>query len=95
MRKHNDISRQNAYIGGVYRQSRGETNSHGPQSRGETNSRWPTKMSELFFGDSFFDLLCQETNRYYLQNHEKYDKSYKVLKWEDVTLPEMKKFFLR
>jgi hypothetical protein len=47
---------------------------------------------ELFFGDSFFD-LCQETNRYYLQNREKYDKSYKVLKWVDVTLPEMKTFF--
>jgi hypothetical protein len=31
----------------------------------------PTKVFELFFGDSFFDLLCQETNRYYLQNCEK------------------------
>jgi hypothetical protein len=27
------------------------------------------------------------------QNREKYDKSYKVLQWVDVTLPEMKKFF--
>jgi hypothetical protein len=55
----------------------------------------PTKVSdvaELSFGDSFFDMLCQETNRYYLQNHEKYDKSYKVLKWVDVTLPEIKSF---
>jgi hypothetical protein len=49
-------------------------------------------VTELFFGDSFFDMLCQETNRYYLRNHEKYDRSYKVLKWVDVDLPEMKKF---
>jgi hypothetical protein len=55
-----------------------------------------TKVSdetELFFEDGFFDMLCQETNRYYLQNHEKYDRRYKVLKWVDVTLPEMKKVF--
>jgi hypothetical protein len=54
-----------------------------------------TKMSditEVFFGDSFFDMLCQETNRYYLQNCEKYDRNYEVLKWVDVNLPEMKKF---
>jgi hypothetical protein len=31
-------------------------------------------VADLFFGDSFFDLLCQENNRYYLQNCEKYDK---------------------
>jgi hypothetical protein len=36
------------------------------------------EIAELFFGDSFFDMLCQETNRYYLQNREKYDRSYKV-----------------
>jgi hypothetical protein len=48
---------------------------------------------DLFFGGSFFDLLCQETNRYYLQNHEKYDRGYKALKWVDVTSAEMKKFF--
>jgi hypothetical protein len=56
----------------------------------------PTQVSEiaeLFFGDSFFDMLCQETNRYYLQNREKYDRSYKVLKWVDVTSAEMKNFF--
>jgi hypothetical protein len=41
----------------------------------------PTQVSEiaeLFFGDGFFDMLCQETNIYYLQNREKYDRSYKV-----------------
>jgi hypothetical protein len=56
----------------------------------------PTEVPEtvdLFFGDSFFDMLCQETNRYYLQNHEKYDSNYKVLKWVDVTSAEMKKLF--
>jgi hypothetical protein len=50
-------------------------------------------VTELLFWDSFFDLLFQETNRYYLQNREKYDRNYKALKWVDVTLLEMKKFF--
>jgi hypothetical protein len=27
-------------------------------------------VADLFFGDSFFNLLCQETNRHYLQNCE-------------------------
>ncbi|PNF28985.1 hypothetical protein B7P43_G15106 [Cryptotermes secundus] len=56
----------------------------------------PTQVSEvaeLFFGDSFFDMLCQETNRYYLQHREHYDRSYKALKWVDVTSAEMRKFF--
>jgi hypothetical protein len=39
-----------------------------------------TAVAELFFGDSFFDMLCQETNRYYLHHHEQYDKGSKVLK---------------
>jgi hypothetical protein len=42
----------------------------------------PTAVSEtvdLFFGDSFFDKLCQEIRRYYLQNCKKYDSNYKVL----------------
>jgi hypothetical protein len=30
---------------------------------------------------------------YYLQNHEKYGRSYKVLKWVDFTAAEMKNFF--
>lgn len=37
-------------------------------------------VAELFFGDSFFDMLCQETNRYYLQHREQYGKGSKVLK---------------
>jgi hypothetical protein len=56
----------------------------------------PTGVSEtveLFFGHSFFDTLCQKTNRYYLQNCEKYDSNYKVLKWVDATSAERKKFF--
>ncbi|PNF16120.1 hypothetical protein B7P43_G03265 [Cryptotermes secundus] len=56
----------------------------------------PTQVSEvaeLFFGDSFFDMLCQETNRYYLQHREYYDRSYKALKWVDVTSAEMRKYF--
>jgi hypothetical protein len=56
----------------------------------------PTEVSEtvdLISGDSFFDMLCLETNRYYLQNHKKYDSNYKALKWVDVTSANMGKNF--
>jgi len=35
----------------------------------------PTKLSHvtgLFLGDTLFDMLCEETNLYYLQNQEKF-----------------------
>jgi hypothetical protein len=41
----------------------------------------PTNFSyitDLFFGDIFFDFLCEETNLYYFQNRDKYDRNYKV-----------------
>ena len=47
----------------------------------------PTKVSQitgLFLGDMFFDMLCEETNRYYLQNQEKYVTGSKGLEWSDV-----------
>ena len=37
-------------------------------------------------------MLCGETNRYYLQNQEKYVTGSKGLKWSDVTVAEMKNF---
>ena len=52
----------------------------------------PMKVSQvtgLFLGDTFFDMLCEETNLYYLQNQEKYVTCSKVLKWSDVTVAEM------
>jgi len=45
-------------------------------------SDW-TKVSHvtgLFLGDTFFDMLCEETNLYYLQNQEKYVTCSKGLK---------------
>jgi len=54
----------------------------------------PTKLSQvtgLFLGDTFFDILCEQTNLYYLQNQEKYVTCSKGLKWSDVTVAEMKK----
>jgi hypothetical protein len=57
----------------------------------------PTKVSQvtgLFLGDTFFDMLCEETNRYYVQNQEKYVTGSKGLKWSDVTVAEMEIFFL-
>ena len=55
-----------------------------------------TKVSQvtgLFLGDTFFDMLCEETNLYYLQNQKKYVTCSKGLKWSDVTVAEMKKNF--
>jgi len=55
-----------------------------------------TKVSQvtgLFLGDTFFDMLCEETNVYYIQNREKYVTCSKRLKWSNVTVVEMK-FFL-
>ena len=43
----------------------------------------PKKVSQvtgLFLGDIFFDMLCVETNLYYLQNQEKYVTCSKGLK---------------
>jgi len=56
----------------------------------------PTKISQVtgpFLRDKFFDMLCEETNRYYLQNQEKYVTGSKGLKWSDVTVAEMNFFF--
>ena len=55
-----------------------------------------TKVSQvtgLFFGHTFFDMLCEETNLYYLQNQEKYVTCSRGLKWSDVTVAEMNFFF--
>ena len=56
----------------------------------------PTKVSEiteLFFGNHCFQMLCEGTNLYNLQNQEKYSGTCKGLKWSDVNVAEMKKFF--
>jgi hypothetical protein len=48
-----------------------------------------TKMSgitELFFRDNFFEMLCKGTNLYYFQNQGKYNSSSKVLKRVDVSV---------
>ena len=36
-------------------------------------------------------MLCEETNRYYLQNQERYVIGSKGLKWSDVTVAGMEK----
>ena len=56
----------------------------------------PTKVSQVtgfFLGDTFFNMLCEEMNLYYLQNQEKYVTCSTGLKWSDVTVAEMKKIF--
>jgi hypothetical protein len=56
----------------------------------------PRKVSEiieLFFGDNFFEMLCKETNLYYFHNEGNYDSSSKGLKFVDISIAEMKKFF--
>jgi hypothetical protein len=52
-----------------------------------------SEVTELFFGDSFFQILCEEINLYYIQNHQKYGRCYTVPKWVDVSVAEMKKSF--
>jgi hypothetical protein len=47
---------------------------------------------ELFLGDDFFQMMCDESNLYYSQNKDKYKLSPKSGKWSDITVPEMKKF---
>jgi hypothetical protein len=54
----------------------------------------PKEMYDV--ADLFLEIVSStcyvtKTNRHYLQNREKYDRSYKVLKWVDVTSAEMKK----
>jgi hypothetical protein len=56
----------------------------------------PTKVSEiteLFLGDIFFEMLCKETNLYYFQNQEKYENRSEGLKFVDISVAEIKKFF--
>jgi len=56
----------------------------------------PTKVSQvtgLFLRDTLLDMLCEETNLYYLQNQEKYVTCSKGLKRSNVTVAEMKFFF--
>jgi len=58
----------------------------------------PTKVSQvtgLCLGDTFFDMLCEETNLYYLQNQEKYVTCSKGMKWSDVTVTEINFFFFQ
>jgi hypothetical protein len=40
-----------------------------------------SEITELLFGDTFFEMLSKETNLYYFQNQGKYDSSSKGLKW--------------
>ncbi|XP_026474168.1 piggyBac transposable element-derived protein 4-like [Ctenocephalides felis] len=47
---------------------------------------------DLFIGNDFFELLVKETNRYHLQNVNKYKSTKKIKQWEDTTIDEMKKF---
>jgi len=51
------------------------------------------EVTRLFLGDTFFDMFCEETSRYFLKNQEKYVTGSKGLKWSGVTVAEMKKFF--
>uniref|UniRef100_A0A1A9UI31 Ig-like domain-containing protein n=1 Tax=Glossina austeni TaxID=7395 RepID=A0A1A9UI31_GLOAU len=48
-------------------------------------------VMQLFLGNDLFELFTTETNRYHIQVSHKY-KEYKIAKWTDVTIQEMKKF---
>jgi hypothetical protein len=42
-------------------------------------------MTEVFFGDNFFEMSCKEANLYYFQNQGKYNNTSKGLKLVDVS----------
>ncbi|KAL9901805.1 uncharacterized protein LOC119632390 [Glossina fuscipes] len=48
-------------------------------------------VMQLFLENDLFELFTTETNRYHIQVSHKY-KEYKIAKWTDVTIQEMKKF---
>jgi hypothetical protein len=45
-----------------------------------------SEITELFFGDKFFEMLSKDTNLYYFQNQGEYDSSSKELKWVGVSV---------
>ena len=56
----------------------------------------PTKVSQVtgsFTGDTFFGMLCEETQLYYLQNHEKYVTGSKGLNCQ-LSLQQKLKIFI-
>uniref|UniRef100_A0A1A9UED0 PiggyBac transposable element-derived protein domain-containing protein n=1 Tax=Glossina austeni TaxID=7395 RepID=A0A1A9UED0_GLOAU len=46
---------------------------------------------QLFPGNDLFELFTTETNRHHIRVSNKY-KKYKIAKWTDVTIQEMKQF---
>ena len=75
-----------------------KTPNFGPFTRNPGVKQIPSDLMKvtqtgLFLGDTFFDMLCEETNLYYLQNQETYVTGSKGLKWSDVTAAEIKKKF--
>ena len=50
-----------------------------------------SEITELIFGNDFFELVASQTNLCHQQNEKSY-KKYKPLKWTDVTHSDMKKF---
>jgi hypothetical protein len=49
--------------------------------------------NRTFFGENFFEMLCKETNLHYYQNQGNMTAVLRGLKWVDVSVAEMKKFF--
>ena len=51
-----------------------------------------SEITELIFGNYFFELVTSQTNLYHQQNEKSYKKYNKASKWTDVTDSDMKKF---
>ncbi|CAK9820028.1 hypothetical protein ANTQUA_LOCUS10414 [Anthophora quadrimaculata] len=51
------------------------------------------KAVNCIFGNKFFEIISEETNRYYLQNVHKYKYNSKQGKWRNVSCSEIKKVF--
>lgn len=50
-------------------------------------------VTSLFIEDDLFDKIAKETNTYRERNHHNYPRSAHSLKWKDVTIRELKKWF--
>ena len=59
---------------------------------GANNPQSVSEITELIFGNNFFELVPSQTNLYHQQNKKSYKNYDKTLKWTDVTNSDTKKF---
>nr|XP_033320948.1 piggyBac transposable element-derived protein 4-like [Megalopta genalis] len=51
------------------------------------------QVTKLYFTDDLFETIVIETNKYYARNSHKYTATKSTGRWNDLTVPELKKWF--